>query len=61
MRHTMQPAQWSTMLRRLMYLVKSAYDGDEIVVHSQAMKVLGQRYQQINFPDKKIVWIVEEK
>lgn len=61
MRHTMQPAQWSTMLHRLMFLVKRADDGDEIVVRSQAMKDLGETYRQINFQDKKIVWIVEEK
>ena len=61
MRHTMQPAQWSTMLHRLMALITRADDEDEIVVHSEAMKVLGQRYLEIHFPDKKIVWIVEEK
>lgn len=61
MRHTMRSAQWATMLNRLMFLVKRAYDGDEIVVHSEAMKILGQRYQETNFPNKKIVWIVEAK
>lgn len=61
MRYTLRANQWHKILRQLMHFVEKASNGDEIVVRTEALKVLGETYRESKYPELKITWIVEEQ